>query len=87
MCDTASFTAIRVRGFLAVASADGGQTLTLKYKDDGTQTVHARQGVPIVTFQPGQRADAKPGAKIFMPPRRPPTAPSPPLASRWVRTA
>lgn len=49
-----------------VVSIDGGQTLTLKYRGDGTQTIHVRPGVPIVTFQPGQRADAKPGAKIFM---------------------
>ena len=49
-----------------VVATDGGQTLTLKYKGDGTQTIHVRPGVPIVTFQPGQRSDAKPGAKIFM---------------------
>jgi hypothetical protein len=49
-----------------VVSADGGQTLTLKYKGDGTQTITVKPGVPIVTFAPGQKSDAKPGAKIFM---------------------
>jgi len=49
-----------------VVASDGGQTLTLKYKGDGTQTITVKPGVPIVTFQPGQRADAKPGVKIFM---------------------
>jgi hypothetical protein len=49
-----------------VVASDGGQTLTLKYKGDGTQTIVVKPGVPIVTFAPGQRSDAKPGAKIFM---------------------
>jgi hypothetical protein len=49
-----------------VLASDGGQTLTLKYKGDGTQTIHVKPGVPIVTFAPGQRSDARPGAKIFM---------------------
>jgi len=49
-----------------VVASDGGQTLTLKYKGDGTQTINVKPGVPIVTFQPGQRGDAKPGARIFM---------------------
>jgi len=49
-----------------VAASDGGQTLTLKYKGDGSQTINVRPGTPIVTFESGQRSDAKPGAKIFM---------------------
>jgi hypothetical protein len=48
-----------------VASASDGQTLTLKYKD-GTQTIRIKPGTPIVTFAPGDRADAKPGAKVFL---------------------
>jgi hypothetical protein len=48
-----------------VASASDGQTLTLKHKD-GTQTIRVKPGTPIVTFAPGDRADAKPGAKVFL---------------------
>lgn len=48
-----------------VAAAPDGQTLTLKYKD-GTQTIKVKPGTPIVTFAPGDRADAKPGAKVFL---------------------
>ena len=48
-----------------VASASGGQTLTLKYKD-GTQTIKVKPGTPIVTFTPGARTDAKVGAKVFL---------------------
>lgn len=48
-----------------VASASDGQTLTLKYKD-GTQTIRVKPGTPIVTFAPGDRADAKVGAKVFL---------------------
>jgi hypothetical protein len=48
-----------------VASANDGQTLTLKYKD-GTQTIRVKPGTPIVTFAPGDRADAKAGAKVFL---------------------
>lgn len=47
-----------------VAAGGDGQTLTLNYKD-GTQTIRVRPGTPIVTFMPGDRADAKVGAKIF----------------------
>src|SRR6266852_4170512 len=39
-----------------VATASDGQTLTLKYKD-GTQTIN---------FAPGDKADAKVGAKVFL---------------------
>jgi hypothetical protein len=48
-----------------VAAAPDGQTLTLKYKD-GTQTIKVKPGTPIVTFAPGERSDAKPGAKVFL---------------------
>jgi len=48
-----------------VASASDGQTLTLKYKD-GTQTIRVKPGTPIVTFAPGDRADAKIGSKVFL---------------------
>lgn len=47
-----------------VAAAPDGQALTLKYKD-GTQTIKVKPGTPIVTFAPGDRADAKVGAKVF----------------------
>ncbi len=47
-----------------VASASDGQTLNLKYKD-GTQTIKVKPGTPIVTFAPGDKADAKVGAKVF----------------------
>lgn len=49
----------------SVASANDGQTLTLKYKD-GTQTIKVKPGTPIVTFAPGDKADAKVGAKVFL---------------------
>jgi hypothetical protein len=49
----------------SVASANDGQTLTLKYKD-GTQSIKVKPGTPIVTFAPGDRADAKVGAKVFL---------------------
>lgn len=48
-----------------VASAPDGQVLTLKYKD-GTQTIKVKPGTPIVTFAPGDKADAKVGAKVFL---------------------
>ena len=48
----------------AVAAPDG-QTLTLRYKD-GSQTIRVKPGTPIVTFAPGDRADAKVGAKVFV---------------------
>ena len=49
----------------SVAAAPDGQTLMLKYKD-GTQTIKVKPGTPIVTFAPGDRADAKVGAKVFL---------------------
>jgi len=48
-----------------VAAAPDGRTLTVKYKD-GTQTIRVKPGTPIVTFAPGDRADAKVGAKVFL---------------------
>jgi hypothetical protein len=48
-----------------VAAAPDGRTLTVKYKD-GTQTIRVKPGTPIVTFAPGDRADAKIGAKVFL---------------------
>jgi hypothetical protein len=42
-----------------------GQTLTLKYKD-GEKKVTVPPDTPIVTFAPGNTADLKPGAKIFI---------------------
>jgi hypothetical protein len=48
-----------------VAAAPDGQTLTLKYKD-GAQTIKVKPGTPIVTFAPGDRSDAKVGAKVFL---------------------
>ena len=49
----------------SVATAPDGQSLTLKYKD-GTQTIKVKPGTPIVTFAPGERSDAKVGAKVFL---------------------
>ena len=49
-----------------VASAPSGQTLTLTYKGDGKQTIVVKPGTPIVTFQPGAKADAKVGAKLIV---------------------
>lgn len=48
-----------------VASGSDGQTLKLEYKD-GTQTIKVKPGIPIVTFLPGERTDAKVGAKVFV---------------------
>lgn len=48
-----------------VKSVDG-QTLTLKYKD-GEKKITVPADAPIVAFEPGDKADLKPGAKIFVP--------------------
>jgi hypothetical protein len=48
-----------------VAKSPDGDVLTLKYKD-GTQTIKVKPGTPIVTFAPGDKADAKVGAKVFL---------------------
>lgn len=42
-----------------------GQTLTLKYKD-GLQKIFVPSDAIIVTYAPGDRADLKPGIKIFV---------------------
>jgi len=49
-----------------VAGAGDGQTLKLEYKNGGTQTIKVKPGTPIVTFLPGERSDAKVGAKVFV---------------------
>jgi hypothetical protein len=49
-----------------VASASDGQTLNREYKGGGTQTIKVKPGTPIVTFLPGDRSDAKVGAKVFV---------------------
>jgi len=49
----------------ATASASDGQTLTLKYKD-GEKKVSIPSGIPIVSYLPGDLAELKPGAKIFV---------------------
>lgn len=48
-----------------VSATPDGQTLVVKYKD-GQQTIKVRPGTPIVTFAPGDRSDAKVGAKVFL---------------------
>jgi hypothetical protein len=49
----------------ATASASDGQSLTLKYKD-GEKKVSIPSGIPIVLYVPGEVAELKPGAKIFV---------------------
>jgi outer membrane lipoprotein SlyB len=48
----------------AVKQVDG-QTLTLKYKD-GEKKITVPTDAPIVAFAPGDKADLKAGAKIFV---------------------
>jgi hypothetical protein len=48
----------------AAASANG-QVLTLKYKD-GEKKVTVAPDTPIVTYQPGDKSELKPGATIFV---------------------
>ena len=48
----------------AVTGVDG-ETLTVKYKD-GEKKIIVPPSVPIVTFVPGDKADLKPGIKIFI---------------------
>ena len=47
-----------------VTSVDG-ETLTVKYKD-GEKKIIVPPDVPIVTFAPGDKADLRPGTKIFI---------------------
>jgi hypothetical protein len=49
-----------------VASVNGANSLKVDYKGGGTQTINVKPGTPIVTFAPGQREDAKVGAKVFV---------------------
>jgi hypothetical protein len=46
-----------------------GHTLTLTYKD-GQKTIVVPPEAPIVTFVPAERADLKPGTRIFTGPTR-----------------
>ena len=48
-----------------VARVDKERRITLRYKD-GEQTVLVPGDVPIVTFEPGERAMLKPGAHVLM---------------------
>src|SRR3984893_15184692 len=48
-----------------VVTGVDGQTLTVKYKD-GDKKIIVPPDVPIVTFAPGDKADLKPGTKIFI---------------------
>jgi hypothetical protein len=47
------------------AAASDGQTVTLKYKD-GEKKIAIPAGIPIVLYVPGEVAELKPGAKIFV---------------------
>jgi hypothetical protein len=49
----------------ATAAASDGQTVTLQYKD-GEKKVSIPSGIPIVLYVPGEVAELKPGAKIFI---------------------
>jgi len=48
-----------------VAATVDGQTLTLKYKD-GQNRIFVPLDTPIVIYELGDRADLKPGAKVFI---------------------
>jgi len=48
----------------AVTAADG-HTLTLKYKD-GEKKIFVPADAPIVAYEPGDKSDLKPGAKVFV---------------------
>ena len=48
-----------------VVATPQGRSMTLKYKD-GEQTVLVPEGVPIVTFKPGDRALLVSGAKVVV---------------------
>ncbi len=48
-----------------LARSPNGRTLTLRYKD-GEKMVIVPDGVPIVTFRPGDRTLIVPGAKVFI---------------------
>jgi hypothetical protein len=48
-----------------VVTGVDGRTLTVKYKD-GEKKIIVPPDIPIVTFAPGDKADLKPGTKIFI---------------------
>jgi hypothetical protein len=48
-----------------LARSPDGRTLTLRYKN-GEKTVIIPNGVPVVTFRPGDRALIVPGARVFI---------------------
>ena len=48
-----------------LARSPDGRTLKLRYKD-GEKTVIVPDGVPVVTFRPGDRSLIVPGAKVFI---------------------
>ena len=48
-----------------LARSSNGRTLVLRYKE-GEKTVIVPDGVPIVTFRPGDRTLIVPGAKVFI---------------------
>jgi hypothetical protein len=48
-----------------VVTGVDGRTLTVKYKD-GEKKIIVPPDAPIVTFEPGDKADLKPGTKIFI---------------------
>jgi hypothetical protein len=48
-----------------IVTAVDGPTLTLKYKD-GEKKIFVPTDAPIVTYVPGDKADLKPGAKVFI---------------------
>src|SRR6266516_388028 len=48
-----------------VGAAVDGQTLTLKYKD-GEKKIFVPADTPIVIYEPGDKTDLKPGAKVFI---------------------
>ena len=49
----------------AVVESAGGRRMTLKYKD-GEKTVVVPADIPIVTFEPGERAMVVPGAHVLI---------------------
>jgi hypothetical protein len=51
-------------------TAKDGQVLTVKYKD-GEKQIAVPPEAPIVTFVPGDRAELKPGAAVFIAAARP----------------
>jgi hypothetical protein len=52
-------------GVEQVVTGVNGPTLMVKYKD-GEKTIIVPPDAPVVTFAPGDKADLKPGTKIFI---------------------